>query len=185
MMKEPRTTSIQKNGKKGKPHWKCYRDKRWTHQSCARVLYFCECIRFLSNNGTGKCGASVLNVAARSQEFSCVCTRVFSVSAQRPVLQRQMLPPQPLNKPAQQRRERLFRTGPQLSCGQIAYLINVVMEISKKMYDCTLMHSTFVLLLFSLVFGLTFSALWILPFFQISFSVDRNKGQQSNFHHLL
>lgn len=88
--------------------------------------------------------------------FACVCVcvfnHVFSISAQRSVLQRQTLPPQPLNKPAQQRREHLFRTGPQLSCGQIAYLINVVMEISKKTSDCTLLRSTFALILFSLVF---------------------------------
>lgn len=69
--------------------------------------------------------------------FVCLC--VFSISVQCPMLRRQTLPPQPLNKPAQQRRGHLFRTGPELSCGQIAYLINVVMEISgrkkNKTYD--------------------------------------------------
>lgn len=70
--------------------------------------------------------------------FMCLC--VFSISVQCPVLRRQTLPPQPLNKPAQQRREHLFRTGPELSCGQIAYLINMVMEISggKKKKDVRL-----------------------------------------------
>lgn len=67
-----------------------------------------------------------------TQEFVCVRGSVFSISAQRPVLWRQTLPPQPLNKPAQQKQELVFRTGPKLSCGQIAYLIKVVMEISKK-----------------------------------------------------
>lgn len=67
-----------------------------------------------------------------TQEFVCVRGSVFSISAQRPVLWRQTLPPQPLNKPAQQKQELVFRIGPKLSCGQIAYLIKVVMEISKK-----------------------------------------------------
>lgn len=65
----------------------------------------------------------------RSTAFTCVSeASVFPISVQRPVLWRQTLPPQALNKPAQQRRERLFRTGPLQSRGQIAYLINAVME---------------------------------------------------------
>lgn len=83
---------------------------------------------------------------------------VFPICAQCPVLQRLTLPPQPLNKPAQQRR--LFRIRSELSCGQIAYLINVVMEISKKTYDCTLVRSTLALILFSLVFPFSFLFAW-------------------------
>lgn len=58
---------------------------------------------------------------SHKQNRSCIsvaaCThppsfrRVFSICVQRPVLWRQTLPPQPLNEPEQQRRERLFRTS--------------------------------------------------------------------------
>lgn len=143
----------------------------------------CVCVRYIYMNLSHwerwcicvKCDCAYIHRYTRV----CVCACVFSISAQRSVLQRQTLPPQPLNKPAQQRRERLFRTGPQLSCGQIAYLINVVMEISKKTYDRTLVHSTFALILFSLVFPFlfrhSFSAsriLLFLLFLPISLSVS-------------
>lgn len=105
--------------------------------------------------------AGVESDCVRSTAFTCVSeASVFPISVQRPVLWRQTLPPQALNKPAQQRRERLFRTGPLQSRGQIAYLINAVMEKLEKA----------ALLWAPLTFSLVFPPLchrWILHFFVV------------------
>lgn len=85
---------------------------------------------------------------------------VFSICVQCPVLQRQMLPPQPLNKPAQHGREHLFRTGTELSCGQIAYLINAVMEISEKKRRMTALFAS------SAICSLCFSSVFLWSHFQ-------------------